>query len=132
MNLSLLILLLGLMYVFKKDKEILNEDFKALHPLYSIIFISDCINPREIRLLLFVQTITQQAFFEALLFSSENVIALGDKAIILIGILGILISSCLNYVTGTVHFFSVFKETTYLRKWIGFYVFVGIQLGKLK
>lgn len=46
------------MYIFKKDKEILNEDFKALHPLYSIIFISDCVNPREIRVLLFVLTLT--------------------------------------------------------------------------
>ncbi|KAL4502475.1 hypothetical protein ABPG72_012062 [Tetrahymena utriculariae] len=127
-NIILLLVLLLILLIFKKDKDILKEDFKALHPLYSILFINDILNPREIRLMLFFLTIAQQAFFEALLFQSDNIQNLGASAIPVVGICGVLISSVLNYMTGLIHFFTVFKETVYFRKWLPFFLVVFIEL----
>ncbi|KAL4470382.1 hypothetical protein ABPG74_011993 [Tetrahymena malaccensis] len=127
-NIILLLVLLLILFIFKKDKDILKEDYKALHPLYSILFINDILNPREIRLMLFFLTIAQQAFFEALLFQSQDIQNLGASAIPVVGICGVLISSILNYMTGLVHFFTVFKETVYFRKWLPFFLVVFIEL----
>lgn len=56
-NLILLMVLALLLYIFKKDKDILKDDYKALHPLYSIIFVTDFLNPKEVRIVLFFLTI---------------------------------------------------------------------------
>ncbi|EAR89451.2 EGF-like domain protein (macronuclear) [Tetrahymena thermophila SB210] len=127
-NIILLLVLMLILLIFKKDKDILKEDYKALHPLYSILFINDILNPREIRLMLFFLTIAQQAFFEALLFQSDDIQNLGASAIPVVGICGVLISSVLNYMTGLVHFFTVFKETVYFKKWLPFFLIFFIEL----
>lgn len=64
------------------------------------------------------------------MFTSSKILSMGDYAIPLIGVLGVIISSVLNYVTGSVHFFSVFREVPYIKKWLPFYFFAFMLLGK--